>query len=199
MDPDNPADSQPAADDPTRRAFLSKFLATAIGGFVSVVPALAGLAVFFDPVRRKLQGDGGGRASDDRFTTVATLDAVPADGLPRKFQVIADRVDAWTKHPASPVGAVYLKREKDTPDKVVAFNVVCPHAGCFVEPAAGGAFQCPCHNSLFNGDGSIVPGQCVSPRGLDEQEIDPAAIKNGLVRIKFQNYVPGTAERKPLA
>jgi Rieske Fe-S protein len=196
MDPDNPADSQPAA---TRRAFLSKFLATAIGGLVVAVPGVAGLAVFFDPVRRKLQAGGGGNAGDDRFTTVATLEAVPADGLPRKFQVIADRVDAWTKHPASPVGAVYLKREKDTPDKVVAFNVVCPHAGCFVEPAAGGAFKCPCHNSLFSGDGSIVRGQCVSPRGLDEQEVDPAAIKNGLVRIRFQNFVSGTPERKPLA
>jgi Rieske Fe-S protein len=200
MDPDNSADSQPAAG--TRRAFLSKFLATAIGGLAVAVPGLAGLAVFFDPVRRKLQAGGGGSAGDERFTTVATLDAVPADGLPRKFQVIADRVDAWTKHPASPVGAVYLKRETDTPDKVVAFNVVCPHAGCFVEPAAGGAqggFKCPCHNSLFNGDGSIVPGQCVSPRGLDEQEVDPAALKSGLVRIKFQNFMPGTPERKPLA
>jgi Rieske Fe-S protein len=199
MDPNQPQGSQPLVA--TRRAFLSKFLATAIGGLVVAVPALAGLAVFFDPVRRKLQG-GGGNSGDDRFTTVATLDAVPADGLPRKFQVIADRVDAWTKHPASPVGAVYLKREKDTPDKVVAFNVICPHAGCFVEPAAGeaqGGFKCPCHNSLFNGDGSIVPGQCVSPRGLDEQEIDPAALKAGLVRIRFQNYVPGTLERKPLA
>jgi Rieske Fe-S protein len=201
MDPDHPVDSPPAvATAGTRRAFLSKFLATAIGGLVAIVPALAGLAVFFDPVRRKLQADGaGGNGGDERFTTVARLDAVPADGLPRKFQVIADRVDAWTKHPASPVGAVYLKREKDTPDKVVAFNVVCPHAGCFVEPAAGGAFRCPCHNSLFSGDGSIIPGQCVSPRGLDEQEVDPAALKNGLVRIKFQNYLPGTPERKPLA
>ena len=201
MDPDSPSNFQPAAAAvPTRRAFLRKFLATAIGGVVAAVPALAGLAVFFDPVRRKVMGaSGGGAAGDDHFTTVATLDAVPADGLPRKFQVIADRVDAWTKHPASPVGAVYLKREKDTPDKVVAFNVVCPHAGCFVEPAAAGAFRCPCHNSLFNGDGSIVPGQCVSPRGLDEQDVDPAALKNGLVRIKFQNFVPGTPERKPLA
>jgi Rieske Fe-S protein len=198
MDPDYPSDSQPAAAE-TRRAVLSKFLAAVIGGVVVAVPALAGLAVFFDPVRRQLQGGGGADDGDDRFITVATLDAVPADGLPRKFQVIADRVDAWTKHPASPVGAVYLKREKDAPDKVVAFNVVCPHAGCFVEPAAGGAFKCPCHNSLFNGDGSIVHGHCVSPRGLDEQEVDPAALKSGLVRIKFQNYLPGTPERKPLA
>jgi Rieske Fe-S protein len=203
MEPRNPADFEPAAA--TRRDFLKKFLATAIGALVVAVPALAGLAAFFDPVKRKLCATagagnaGGGAVADEMFTTIAPLEAVPADGVPRKFQVIAERIDAWTKHPASPVGAVYLKRDKETPDKVAAFNVVCPHAGCFVEPAAGGAFQCPCHNSLFHPDGSIVEGKCVSPRGLDPQEIDPEALRRGLVRIKFQNFVPGTAERKPLA
>jgi len=192
----NPVDS-PAAT--TRRSFLKKFLATTIGGLVVAVPALAGLAAFFDPVRRMVAGGAGGKRGDDAFTTIAPLDAVPADGVARKFQVIAERVDAWTRHPAAPVGAVYLKREKDTPDKVVAFNVVCPHAGCFVEPVPGGAFRCPCHNSLFNADGSTVTGQCVSPRGLDEQEVDPQALRAGLVRIKFRNYVPGTPQRKPLA
>jgi Rieske Fe-S protein len=200
MDSNYPAASPPAE---TRRAFLGKFLATAVGGLVTVVPALAGLAVFFDPIRRKWKASGGGAAgsgsaSGDGFTDIARLDAVPADGVPRKFQVLAERVDAWTKHPASPVGAVYVRRDKATPDRVIAFNVVCPHAGCFVEPAAGGAFQCPCHNSLFNADGSIVPGKCVSPRGLDEQEVDPAGLKTGVVRIKFQNYLAGTHERKPL-
>lgn len=202
MDPRNSAEFEPLA---SRRSFLKKFLATTIGGLVVAVPALAGLAAFFDPVKRKLaagigaNGSGAAAAADEAYTTIAPLEAVPADGVPRKFQVIAERIDAWTKHPASPVGAVYLKREKETPDKVTAFNVVCPHAGCFVEPAPGGAFQCPCHNSLFHADGSIVEGKCVSPRGLDPQEIDPEALRRGLVRIKFQNFVPGTAERKPLA
>jgi Rieske Fe-S protein len=193
MDSNYPEGSPPAE---TRRAFLGKFLATVVGGLVTVVPALAGLAVFFDPVRRKWKAGRGAAAGG--FTDIARLDAVPADGVPRKFQVIADRVDAWTKHPASPVGAVYLRRDKETPDRVVAFNVLCPHANCFVEPAAGGAFRCPCHNSEFNADGSIVKDKCVSPRGLDEQEVDPEGLKTGVVRIKFQNYLAGTHERKPL-
>jgi Rieske Fe-S protein len=196
---------EPASSDealplpPRRRDLLKKFLASVIGGLVVAVPALAGLAVFFDPVRRKLKADGNGGALAGDFTDVAPLAAVPADGVPRKFQVLAERVDAWNHHPASPIGAVYLKRLKEAPDVVVAFNVLCPHANCFVEPVAGGAFRCPCHNSAFNADGSIVKGHCVSPRGLDELDVDPDGLEAGVVRVKFQNFVAGKHEKTPVA
>jgi len=33
----------------------------------------------------------------------------------------------------------------------LAFDAVCPHAGCIVEyDNSGGAFVCPCHGSIFN-------------------------------------------------
>jgi Rieske Fe-S protein len=79
----------------------------------------------------------------------------------------------------------------------VAFNVVCPHAGCFVEPAKEGAFYCPCHNSEFQPNGAIVEGRCVSPRGLDELAVDDAALKAGTIRIRFQNFIAGTHEKIP--
>ena len=176
---------------------MKKALAVVVGGVVTVVPGLAGLLVFLDPLRRR--GGGG----EEAFTDIAPLSALPADGMPRKFQVLAERVDAWNKHAASPVGAIYLKRDQATPEKVTAFNVVCPHAGCFVEPGrpdqpgGPGGFFCPCHNSSFHPDGSIVRGKCVSPRGLDELAVDEAALKAGRVRVKFQNFVAGTHEKIP--
>lgn len=191
---------------PTRRGVLTKLLAVLIGGIVVAVPGLAGLLVFFDPVRRKrgngADGAAGGKAKEG-FVDIAPLSAVPPDGLPRRFQVLAERIDAWNKHPAAPVGAVYLKRNPATPDKVIAFNVVCPHAGCFVEPGTPnqpggkGGFFCPCHNSSFHPDGSIVKDKCVSPRGLDELVVDDAALKAGSVRVKFQNFIAGTHEKIP--
>ena len=174
-----------------RRDFLKKALAVVIGGIVTTVPAVAGLLAFFHPLRKRVNGTAG------EFTDIVPLSALPADGMPRRFQVLAERVDAWNKHPAAPVGAVYLKRDPAAPDKVVAFNVVCPHAGCFVEPAAGGAFFCPCHNSAFHPDGSIVKGKCVSPRGLDELAVDERALKAGTVRVKFQNFLAGTHDKIP--
>jgi Rieske Fe-S protein len=181
-----------------RRNFFKKVLAALIGGVVVTVPAAAGLLVFLDPLRRR--GKAAGAAGADAaggFTDVAPLSAIPADGAPRRFQVLAARTDAWNRHPAAPVGAVYLKRDKDAPDNVVAFNVVCPHAGCAVEPAEGGSFFCPCHNSAFHPDGSIVEGKCVSPRGLDALEVDPDALKAGRVSVKFQNFQAGTHAKIP--
>ena len=178
---------------PPRRDFFKKMLAGLIGGIVVTVPAAAGLLVFLDPLRRR----GKGAADAGGFTEVAPLSAIPPDGAPRRFQVLAARTDAWNRHPAAPVGAVYLKRNPDAPDKVVAFNVVCPHAGCPVEPAEGGSFFCPCHNSAFHPDGSIVEGKCVSPRGLDALDVDPDALKAGRVRVKFQNFQAGTHEKRP--
>jgi Rieske Fe-S protein len=33
----------------------------------------------------------------------------------------------------------------------LAFDAVCPHAGCVVQYDQGnGVFVCPCHNSVFN-------------------------------------------------
>jgi Rieske Fe-S protein len=175
---------------------LKKAVAVAIGGIVTAVPALAGLLAFADPLRRRGRSNG----NPAGFTDVAPLSAVTPDGMPRRFAVMAERVDAWNKHPAAQVGAVYLKRDKLDPQKVMAFNVVCPHAGCPVELAPGGAeggFLCPCHNSKFHPDGAIVKGQCVSPRGLDELDVDPDALKAGTVRVRFQNFRAGTHDKIP--
>jgi len=48
----------------------------------------------------------------------------------------------------------------------LAFDAVCPHAGCIVGyQAAQGKFACPCHGSQFNGQtGAVERGP--APRGL---------------------------------
>jgi menaquinol-cytochrome c reductase iron-sulfur subunit len=169
-----------------RRTFVKKVLAVAIGTLIVLVPSAAGLAVLFDPLRRK--------TNKAEFLPVTNLDALPDDDLPRSFQVVADRRDAWNLYPAQRIGAVYLRRSKD---KVTAFNVVCPHLGCFVDATQEGSFKCPCHNSTFNKDGSLVSGS-VSPRGLDELEVDQAALKQGIVKVRFQNFQAGTHQRIPV-
>ena len=187
--------------EPPRRGFFRKLLTIAVGGIVVAVPAAAGLLVFLDPLRRTRKGGarGGGAEAAD-FVPVAPLDAMPADGRPVKFQVIADRTDAWTKYRNVPMGAVYVKRTgTGSGAGVVAWNVVCPHAGCFVDVAADGrSFRCPCHNSGFTADGSLAPGS-VSPRPMDELEVDADALKQGTVRVKFQNFIAGTHEKIPVS
>lgn len=48
-------------------------------------------------------------------------------------------------------------------DGVYALSTVCTHLGCIVK-AEGGGFACPCHGSLFSGDGSVVRGP--APKAL---------------------------------
>lgn len=169
-----------------RRDFLKKAGAMAGGAIALLVPLLSGLALLFDPVRRKSAN------SDAVFVTV--LNAVPENGEPRKFPVLATRVDAWNRTPNVPVGAVYLRRTGAK--EVQAFNAVCPHAGCFVDYApVDQNYHCPCHDSSFTLDGRILDRKSPSPRALDELavEIRPG----GEIWVQFQNFRAGVKHRIP--
>lgn len=170
-----------------RRSFLTKAAAIVVGGLITLVPAAAGLFVFFDPLRRKSASGGA--------VLVASLGSLPENGEPRKFPVLATKVDAWNRSPNVPIGAVYLQRFKD--GQVRALNVVCPHAGCFVDfRPAQGHYHCPCHDSTFATDGKILDPKSPSPRPLDDLKVE---IRNGTeIWVTFQNFRAGTHEKIPV-
>jgi len=171
-----------------RRTFFKKALAAVIGSIVGLFPLAAGLAVFLDPLRR--------RSKDGDFVMVGSLTALPPDGTPRKFSVVTSHQDAWNKLPNVPIGAVYLRR---TGEKTLqAFNVVCPHAGCFVDYVAGRkGFLCPCHNSTFALNGKINDPKSPAARGLDELEYEIRGDTE--IWVKFQNFRAGGVEKVPQA
>jgi len=167
-----------------RRDFLKAaagLLALAIGG---LAPVAAGLTAFLSPLRRRSAAAG--------FIRVAALAALPENGEPRKFPVIAGRRDAWTAHPPGPIGAIFLRRTG--PKSVSAFNVACPHAGCLVEyrPEQRG-YLCPCHNSRFELDGRLGDARSPSPRPLDELEVEVR--ENSEVWVKYCHFQPGRREK----
>jgi Rieske Fe-S protein len=171
-----------------RRNFFAEGASVVVGGLVSLVPVAAGARVFLDPLRRK---SGKGAPA----IRVASLDALPPDGVPRKFPVIATRTDAWNKSTA-PIGAVYLRR---TPEgTVTALNVVCPHAGCFVDfVTEKSCYLCPCHNSTFGKDGAVTDAKSPSARAMDSLEVE---VRGGReIWVKFQNFKAGHAEKIPCA
>lgn len=173
-------------EDPPRRNFIVEFWAIAIGGLVGAFPFLTGLAVLLDPLRKSAAAAG------PELIKIARLDAVPDDGVPRQFPVVKPKKDAWTYSPNDRVGAVFLRREKGS-ETVEAFNVVCPHAGCFVGyDAVADLFQCPCHTSAFQLDGSII-SPSPSPRGMDK--LEPTKVEAGWVWVPFANYIPGKHEK----
>ena len=173
---------------PDRRDFLKKACAGGLGAAIVLVPIGAGLTVLFDPLGRRAQAFG--------TILVTRLDALPNDGIPRKFSILASQVDAWNRANNVPIGAVYLRRTGES--TVEALNVVCPHAGCFVDYRnTENDFYCPCHNSSFHLGGAIADAKSPSPRGMDSLEVE---IREGNeVWVKFQNFQTGHAEKIPVA
>jgi menaquinol-cytochrome c reductase iron-sulfur subunit len=174
-------DRQPC---PERRSFLKKIATVIFGGIAALIPASAGLAVFLDPLRR--------RAEQADFVRVTSIEALPADGIPRRFTIVSSHADAWNKYPEMAVGAVYLRRTED--GKLQALHVVCPHAGCFIDylPVKQ-TFFCPCHNSAFGLDGSIADPRSPSPRPMDELVVEVR--QQSEVWVKFQNFRTGQAQK----
>lgn len=182
-------DPNPTAASSDRRNFVKACCAVVAGGAAAAVPIAAGLNFASDPIRRSTGEESG-------FIKVASLNALPEDGKPRKFPVLADKSDAWNRFLNVPVGAVYLRRTGGQP--VQALNVICPHAGCAVDYQPGKEnYLCPCHNSTFGLDGAIADKSSPSARALDALEVE---IRNGTeIWVKFRNFRAGTADKVPLA
>jgi menaquinol-cytochrome c reductase iron-sulfur subunit len=160
-------------------------MAVLCGGAALLVPTAVGLLAALNPLRQKSQSG--------QFMRLASLDLLPEDGAPRKVAVIADRVDAWNRYPAEPVGAVFLRR---TGDQVLALQVVCPHAGCsinFEGSAKDGKFFCPCHAASFDPAGKRLDQTSPSPRDMDTLDVE---IRNkSEVWVKFQTFGVGVAAK----
>jgi Rieske Fe-S protein len=119
------------------------------------------------------------------------LSALPNDGVPRLFQVVTERRDAWTKYPANAIGAVFLRRVGE--NEVIAFHAACPHLGCAVEfRTERDTFYCPCHDSEFAKDGA-VRGQSPSRRGLDTLRVEIR--EDDAVWVYFENFKAGVVEK----
>jgi menaquinol-cytochrome c reductase iron-sulfur subunit len=171
-----------------RRGFLKAAAAVGLGAAAILTAPLAGLRVWLAPLRGRSTEPSG------RWVRVTSLAALPEDGPPRRFPIVTDHVNAWTRSPAVPVGAVFVRRTEGT--RLEVFNVVCPHAGCLVDYTPGSQqFLCPCHNSTFALDGHVNDPNSPSPRGLDPLE---AEVRDGSdVWVRFQNFRVGVKERIP--
>ncbi|MFZ1934013.1 MAG: Rieske 2Fe-2S domain-containing protein [Thermoguttaceae bacterium] len=166
-----------------RRGFLGQATAVACGAVALATPTVAGVVTFLNPLRQKSQGG--------QFMRLASLDTISQDGTPLKVPVIADRTDAWSRFPAEPIGAVFLRRSGGS---VTALQVICPHAGCSINyDAAGRKYFCPCHAASFDLSGKRTDATSPSPRNMDSLKVE-IRDKNQ-VYVKFQTFCVGTTKK----
>ena len=71
----------------------------------------------------------------------------------------------------------------------VAFDAICPHAGCTVAYQSGAnIIACPCHGSEFTNIGTHIAGP--APRGLDPLPLRDVSGKAELTWIEYKQNTP---------
>jgi phosphoesterase RecJ-like protein len=168
----------------SRRQCLGNMAAITLGAAGLACPAVVSAAAALNPLCLNCE--------EGRFIKVALLNAVPEDGTPRRFPVVADRDDAWNHFPDEPIGAVFLRRSGA--DGIEAIQVICPHAGCHVnyEPQKD-IFFCPCHRASFSPSGKRLDEESPSPRDLDTLEVE---LRDGTeVWVKFEKFQAGITQK----
>ena len=172
-----------------RRKFI-RVTTIGISAACGIFPLAAGIPALLDPVKQN-----SGESAKVPWSKVAPFASLPEDGSPAKFEVVQETVvDAWTTYKDIPVGAVYLTRKED---RVIAFNLKCPHLGCAIDfRKQTNDYFCPCHNSSFALDGSVTTENSPSPRPMDTME---TKVEKGQVWIRFQQFRPNIKEKIPLS
>ena len=116
------------------------------------------------------------------------------------FMGRADHLQQPGEYAAMDLVGVPLILVRDRQGQLRAFANSCRHRGSQLVKGEGHckSFRCPCHNSSFHPDGTIVQGQCVSPRDMDLLDVDQNALAQGEVKVKFENFSPGMHDKKPV-
>ena len=115
-----------------RRRFF-ECCSTFLSGLSGLFLAVPGVVFLLDSLFQKAK-----QVRRHRLLKLSDLEP----GLPRRVPITDQRIDAWTRYPTGPVGAVWLVRRNDR--TVEAFSTVCPHLGCQVDcVSTDSTYFCP--------------------------------------------------------
>jgi len=172
------------ADDAQKRR---TFLAVATVGGCAIGAAVALPALGFVAAPAVAAGGAGARF------VVAKLSELEV-GVPKKFAIIGDDVDAWTRAPKRKLGTVWLERVGER--EVKAFTATCPHLGCAVDVVTDPAgkptgYNCACHDSNFDVAGNRTDGP--APRGLDPLAVE---VDGDSIAVIFKRFRIGSESRE---
>jgi len=95
---------------------------------------------------------------DGQLAGPPSIPRVPPGGGTSKLTItVADFPGLATTNQLVMVGQ-FQAAKRTGADTFDAFSMACPHAGCLIDIVNGATFHCPCHNSRFANDGSVING-----------------------------------------
>lgn len=185
-----------------KRRTLLGWICRLLSGLVMAVVGLPGIRFVLQTFQTP-----SGEIQD--FRRVARLSDLK-QGRPTMVVLTGSKTDAWTRHASQVLGRIWLvRREKSGEAEAVvdAFSSICPHMGCQVHfQSESKQFVCPCHQGLFQLDGSptkdSAPGKTKLPRGLDQLEcriVAGATPAESWIEVKYEKFELGKTQKVPLA
>jgi cytochrome b6-f complex iron-sulfur subunit len=102
-----------------------------------------------------------------KSTSAATASmkaATRPDGFTAVGSVKALNQTGFVKDKKFAAGPLLVVQDSTNKSKLIAVNSTCTHQGCAVSwKAVNKEFDCPCHGSKFNADGSVKVGPARKP------------------------------------
>lgn len=155
----------------SRRQFLSYTL-TGVGGFMAAGMLAPMVRFAIDPVLKP--------ASEGDLVAVMPVDEITNEPTRVDFKV--RQVDAWYESDVQLSAWVYRNEQGE----IVALSPVCKHLGCTVNWDVEGhenQFFCPCHDGLYEKDGTNVPGTPpLAPLDEYDQKVENGTLYLGKAR-----------------
>jgi menaquinol-cytochrome c reductase iron-sulfur subunit len=148
---------------------LTAALTVALGGSLA--------AVSIGPMFRKTK---------PYFSPVTGFDIAP-EGQPVELRFSYSETDAYLRKDVTETVWVI----KHSPTSATVFSPICPHLGCRFDWIPGAKrFACPCHQSVFSPDGTVLGGP--SPRPLDSLQYK---IEGATLSVQWERFDPGVSRK----
>jgi menaquinol-cytochrome c reductase iron-sulfur subunit len=174
-------------DTPIRRRRFLNFITNVLMALIALLLAIPAVSYFLAPLRRRRDE----KESRPPFQDVGPLADIPL-GIWSLWTLEIVQADGWKKTRVR--HSIWVRRQGEGEKGITVLSPICPHLGCPINwHPDQSQFVCPCHGGIFSTDGLRLSGP--PPRNMDPLEFE---IREGWLRIRWQDFKIGVAERIPV-
>jgi Rieske Fe-S protein len=119
------------------------------------------------------------QASADETVKLGPIAGFPVGEFQKRTVTITEH-GTWLTSPVEKT--IWVRRNAD--DTFLVFSGTCPHMNCAINITPAKTFECPCHHSAFDAEGSVTGPP--APRSLDTLEYRVSA--EGILSVQYQNF-----------